>query len=98
MHIIMTTRRKRRTPSNSITPTVKKGSPSLAVLTVVSSLEPVLFQVGARVGDEVGKRDDVGVIVGDDDGTRVVVGLMLGDNVGCVVGGIVGANVGEMVG
>jgi len=98
MHITIATRRKRRTPSNSVTPTVKKESPFEAVLTVLSSIEPVLSTVGASVGDVLGRRDDVGVIVGDDDGTTVEVGLMLGDTVGSVVGGIVGDNVGEMEG
>jgi len=98
MYIKVTSRRKRRTPSNSTAPIEKKESPSGDVVTLPSSLEPVLFHVGGTVGDEVGRRDDVGVIVGEDDGTNVEVGLMLGDNVGCIVGGIVGDNVGEMVG
>jgi len=98
MYIKVTSRRKRRTPSNSTAPIVKKESPSGEVVTVASSLAPVLSHVGRSVGDEVGRSDDVGVIVGEDDGTSVEVGLMLGDNVGCIVGGIVGDNVGKMVG
>jgi len=98
MHISVTTRTKRRTPSNSVIPTVKIESPFEAALTVLSSIVPVLSTVGASVGDVLGRRDDVGVIVGDDDGTTVEVGLMLGDTVGSIVGGIVGDNVGEMEG